>query len=111
MAFNIKNFVALGGQSTPSKSGTSVATPGGPQLWGYRTDDAAAAVDTANYFAQVGSMLEVGDIIKRVTINGAGVVQSVGDHVVMTKAAAGNANGTWNVDVSDTTALTITNTD
>lgn len=102
MAFNRNNFGPIGGQS---RRGTGAdGAPGQPQCWSYRTDDAAADVDTSGYFNAVAPLLEIGDLILRVTVNGSGVVQTVGWHVVMTKSAGV-------VNVSDTTALTVTNTD
>ena len=103
MPFTASTFQPIGGQA---RSGTGpVAAPGAPQLWSYRTDDAATAVDTSGYFNAVASLLEVGDLIYRITVNGAGAIVSAGWHVVLTKTAAGV------VDVSDTSALSITNTD
>lgn len=95
MAFDAAGFNAAGAQS---KAGNA------PQLWTYVTTDAAATVDTSGYFNAVASLLKVGDVILRVTTS-AGAVSTAGWHVVMTISAAGV------VDVSDTTALTVTNTD
>lgn len=95
MAFDATNFQALGGQS---KAGNS------PQMWAYTTTDAAADVDTSGYFNAVASILKVGDVILRVTTS-SGSVSTAGWHVVMSVSAAGVVN------VSDTTALTVTNTD
>lgn len=109
MPFIRRNFAAVGGQSSPRVRGAGEASPGAPQIWSYATQDAPADVDTANYFNEVGALLVAGDIINRTTINAAGVPQSVGMHVVMSSTQ--NANGTWAVNVSDTTALVVTNTD
>lgn len=109
MPFIRRNFGPIGGQSTPIRSGSAETVPGVPQLWSLRTADAAAVVDTANYFAEVGGMLEVGDLIYRLTIDGSGVPQTAGWHVVRTKSQL--ANGNWNVDVADANALAVTNTD
>lgn len=109
MPFIRRNFGPLGGQATPIRSGSAETVPGVPQHWSYRTADAAAAVDSANYFAEVGGLVEVGDVIHRVTINGSGVPQTAGMHLVMSKSQA--ATGVWSIDVADTTALTVTNTD
>lgn len=95
MAFSSTGFQPIGGQS---KAGNS------PQIWSYTTTDAAATVDTSGYFNSVASLLKVGDIIFRVTTSGSSV-STAGQHVVMSISAAGV------VDVSDTTALTVTNTD
>jgi hypothetical protein len=102
MPFALANFGPLGGQSRRGTGANSA--PGQPQMWSYRTDEATADVDTSGYFNAVAPLLEVGDLIYRVTVNGSGVVQSAGWHVVMTKSAGV-------VNVSDVTALTVTNTD
>ena len=95
MAFSSTGFQPIGGQS---KAGNA------PQVWSYTTTDAAATVDTSGYFNTVASLVKVGDIIWRVTTS-SGSVSTAGQHVVMSVSAAGV------VDVSDTTALTVTNTD
>lgn len=94
MAFNATNFQPLGGQA---KAGNA------PQMWSYTTTDAAADVDTSGYFNAVASIVKVGDVILRVTTS-SGSVSTAGWHVVMSNT------GTV-VNVSDTTALTVTNTD
>jgi hypothetical protein len=104
MPFTPRTFQPIGGQTYRGGSNSAVTVPGAPQVFSYRTDDAAAAVDTAGYFASIRQLLEIGDMIYRVTINGSGVVQTAGLHVVMTKSAT-------TVDVADTLALTVTNTD
>jgi hypothetical protein len=109
MPFIRRNFGAIGGQSTPIRSGSAETVPGVPQMWAYRTADAAAVVDTANYFSEVGALLEVGDIISRVTIDGSGVPTAAGTHIVRTKSQL--ASGAFNVDVTDANALAVTNTD
>lgn len=95
MAFSSTAFQPIGGQS---KAGNA------PQIWSYTTTDSAATVDTSGYFNTVASLVKVGDIIWRVTTS-SGSVSTAGQHVVMSVSAAGV------VDVSDTTALTVTNTD
>lgn len=95
MAFSSTAFQPIGGQS---KAGNA------PQVWSYTTTDSAATVDTSGYFNTVASLVKVGDIILRVTTS-SGAVSTAGQHVVMTVSAAGV------VDVSDTSALTVTNTD
>lgn len=94
MAFALAGFQPIGGQSRIGSA---------PQIWSYITTDAAAAVDTSGYFNAVNQALRVGDLILRVTTS-AGAVSTAGWHVVMTIAAGV-------VDVSDATALTVTNTD
>ena len=91
-----------------------MAGSGANSLWLYldRDNDGAAVVDTAGYFAgDCPGMMRIGDIIIRVSASGwnanAGLPTGVGTagfHVVM-------ANTGTQVNVSDTTALTVTNTD
>lgn len=103
MPFTRSTFQPAGGQA---KAGAGPMTsPGAPQLFTYRTDDAAATVDGAGYFNEVRHMLEIGDLIYRVTVNAAtGALVSAGHHVVVDKSATA-------VDVTDVTALTVTDTD
>ena len=102
MPFIRKNFGCIGGQSTRG-SGPETA-PGAPQMWSFRTQDTHATVDTSGYFNEVRMLLEVGDIIQVVVVNGSGVVQTYGPHIVMTKTAT-------TVDVSNVTVGVVTNTD
>lgn len=95
MPFVADNFVTVGGQM---KAGNA------PQIFSYQTTDAAATVDTSGYFNAVASILKPGDIIFRTTFS-AGAPSTAGMHLVMSVSAAGV------VDVADTTALTVTNTD
>jgi hypothetical protein len=83
--------------------------PGAPNHFSYRTADAAATVDTAGYFNEVGALLSQGDVIHRVTIDGSGVPQTYGQHLVNSVVQA--ATGAWTVDVADATAGTVTDTD
>jgi len=105
MAFIRNNLAPIGGQASRAVRGTGESVRGAPQIFSYRTQDAAAVVDTAGYFNSARDILIAGDIILRVTIDSAGVPQAVGWHIVMASPVSGN------VDVSDTTALSVTNTD
>lgn len=99
------NLQPVGGNARRGKS---------PQVWSYSTLDAATTVDGSGYFnaatAYGGAyhLLEVGDIIHRVTwstaIGTGGTISTYGTHIVMTKSA-----GT--IDVSNETDLTETNSD
>jgi hypothetical protein len=76
--------------------------------WSYWTLDAAATVDTAGYFNAAAGLLQVGDIIDRVTwstaIGTGGTISTYGPHIV-------NSIASGVVDVSDATAGTVTDTD
>jgi hypothetical protein len=80
-------------------------------FWHYVTADAAATVDTADYFltatATPDNRLKLGDVILRLTVDSVSVptsVSTVGFHVV-------NGLSATAVDVADTLALTATDTD
>jgi hypothetical protein len=75
----------------------------GRNWWSYFTTDAAATVDTTGYFDAAAGQMNVGDLIHRVTLSGA-AVSTTGWHVVL-------SNDAGVVDVSDTTALSVTDTD
>lgn len=94
MAFTKASFAPIGGQATRGRA---------PQIFAYKTTDAAADVDTSGYFNGVANIVEVGDVILRLTLSGS-AVSTTGWHVVVS-----NTGGV--VDVSDTTALTVTDTD
>lgn len=91
-------FAMIGFRPAASTTGTA------PRIHTYRTQDTHATVDTAGYFNPVRTILEVGDLIYCLVVNGTGVVQTAGFHIVMTRTATV-------VDVSNVTVLTVTNTD
>ena len=95
MAYDATGLVPIGGHC---KAGNA------SQLWAYKTTDTHATVDTSGYFNSATTLLKVGDVILVVVTSG-GNVSTAGWHVVMSNSAAGVVN------VSDVTALTVTNTD
>lgn len=86
--------------------------PGGnghPNIWSYKTADAAGTVDTDAYFAGGYNYgLRVYDIIIRTTVTNLGASNeayaSQGFHTVSTATAT-------SLDVNDTLAITATDTD
>ena len=94
MAYDATGLVPIGGQS---KAGNA------PQIFAYKTTDAHGTVDTSGYFNSAAGLLKVGDVIL-VVVTSSGNVSTAGWHVVMSNT------GTV-VNVSDVTALTVTNTD
>lgn len=74
-----------------------------PRIHTYRTTDAAADVDTTGYFNAVRHLLRIGDLVYRVTVDANGGLVTAGFHVVRQVEPQ--------ADVTDTTALTMTNTD
>lgn len=104
MAFNIDNLVPIG---SPAKRCTDLTAgalgKGAPTLWSYITEDTAATVDSAGYFNSAIKLLEIGDVILRVTVASA-ALSTAGFHVVKDKSATA-------IDVTDVLALTMTDTD
>lgn len=68
----------------------------GGGLWRYQTDDAAAAVNAANYWGPAWPLMRVGDQVLRTTVDGTGAVVSTGIHVVTSasRTAATTTGGT-----------------
>lgn len=100
MAFDITYLVPITEQSKKGVAST---------MWSYWTLDAAATVDTAGYFNSASKLLQVGDQILRTTWSTAigpasGTISTQGTHIV-------NSNASGVVDVADTTAGTVTDTD
>jgi hypothetical protein len=94
MAYNRDRLIALGGGN-----------------FRYKTDDTAATVDSAGYFNEDGSPLKLGDVIERITVTNIDAsneaVSTFGWHIV-NSVVRGNPDV---IDVSDTTAGTVTDTD
>lgn len=99
MPFILDNLQPIGGQGKRGRAS---------QHWSYWTLDATATVDTSGYFNEVANLLSVGDVIHRVswsTAIGTGTISTYGTHIVNAISAAGV------VDVTDTTAGSVTDTD
>lgn len=106
MAFVKANFSPIGGQSARGKA---------PMQWSYATDDSLATVDSSGYFDNgstsntgMRNIMKPGDVIVVVVVSDLTAdpwtVADIGHVVVLT-----NASGV--IDVSNETALTITDTD
>jgi hypothetical protein len=92
MAFDANGFTAY----SASKRGNA------PSMYGYKSADAIADVNTSGYFNSMASLLDVGDIIHCVT--------STGSTAVVTLVyVVSNASGV--VDVTDGTTLANTDGD
>jgi len=74
-----------------------------PMLHMYRTPDAFTEVDTAGYFNEIASHLQLGDTIYTVQVDGNGVPIAAGFFIVR--------QITPTADVFNASALTLTNTD
>lgn len=99
MPFELSGLTAMTHQAKRGQAST---------LWSYWTLDAAAAVDTTGYFNAAANTLSVGDIIERTSwttaIGAGGTISTQGRHIV-------NSISGGVVDVTDTTASTVTDTD
>lgn len=85
--------------------------PDHPNIWSYKTADAAATVDTANYFSSaLDQGMRIYDLILRTTVSNLGASNEAystqGFHVVN---AASVSAGT--IDVADAVALSGSDTD
>lgn len=77
------------------------------KLYAYYTTDAPATVDTSGYFNAASGMLDIGDVILVVQVDDVaapGSVTAAGWHLVL-------SNDGTTVDVSDATAIAVTDTD
>lgn len=95
MPFIRKNFQPAAGTAVGALA---------PAIHTYSTQDAHATVDTTGYFNEVRDLLKIGDLIYVAVLTGGGALSTAGWHVVLTKTATA-------VDVTNVTALTVTNTD
>lgn len=101
MAYDAAGLMLVGG----SKAGNA------PQIWTYKTNDAATVVDTNGYFDNgattntgLRNMFKLGDLIY-VHANAAGTTPTYGLHIVTGITAAGV------IDVTNATALGGTDSD
>lgn len=101
MAFKRANFQPIGGQACRGIGGA-------PQVFSYKTDDSHATVDTAGYFNEVRSLLNVGDLIDVVVVTNLDAsneaLSTYGRHAVIDKSATA-------VDVTNVTVGTVTDSD
>lgn len=99
MAFNIAYFGPIG---TPSKRGKF------PMIWGFKTEQAHAAVDAAGYFNTVSNLVSIGDLILVEVVTNLGAsneaLSTIGWHVV-------NANASGVVDTTNVNVITLTDSD
>ena len=93
MAFARAGWSPAGGQSLKGSA---------PQMWTYTTTDAKTVVDGAGYFNAVSDDVTVGDLIYSYASTGGTATATL--HIVLS-----NASGV--VDVSDGTAIAVTDSD
>jgi hypothetical protein len=91
MAFNRENFGPIG---NTSKAGTA------PVMWGYKSADAIATVNTSGYFDSVSDVVTVGDMI---------YCFDTATPTASLVIVLSNASGV--VDVSDGQAITVADAD
>ena len=98
MAYNAQ-YLTLVGPAGNTEAG---------RQWRYKTEDAHATVDTAAYFNNASTLLQIGDTITVIVVTNLAAsneaVATYGEHIVLS-----NASGV--VDVSDVTVGTVTDTD
>jgi|TARA_R100000458_G_C8261121_1_gene236609 hypothetical protein len=93
MAFARSGWSPAGGQSLKGSA---------PQIWTYTTTDAKTVVDGAGYFNSVSDDVTVGDLIYSYASTGGTATATL--HIVLS-----NASGV--VDVSDGTAIAVSDSD
>jgi hypothetical protein len=91
MAYAVAGLQPIGGQS---KAGNA------PQMWSYTTEDAIATVNTSGYFNSAADLLKVGDLIYVYDSN------TPTASLVVVLSNTGTV-----VDVSDGTAIAVTDAD
>ena len=91
MAYAVAGLQPIGGQS---KAGNA------PQMWSYTTEDAIATVNTSGYFNDAADLLKVGDLIYVYDSN------TPTASLVVVLSNTGTV-----VDVSDGTAIAVTDAD
>jgi hypothetical protein len=94
MPFEFPTLQPIGGQARTGRA---------PAIWGYTTTDLITAVRVAGYFNPARDMLQIGDLIYVVVTN-AGALSTASWVVVKDKTATA-------IDVTDQTAITVTDTD
>lgn len=92
MAFDSTKFAVMSGHQNSDV----------PRMWGYKTADTQATINTAGYFNSVADLVNVGDLIYAYTDTG-GTPTPVNFWV--------NANDGTTVDVANGDALTVTDSD
>ena len=104
MAYDQANFAPAGNQSKPISGVASATIKGAPSIYSYATADTLATLNTSGYFNDLSDTLNVGDFIFALTGAGSGGTLAPAICVVLSNAAGV-------VDVSDGTAITVSDTD
>ncbi|AFK51888.1 hypothetical protein [Tistrella mobilis] len=105
MAFSLKRLNAIGGQSASTYMASGAVVKGGPMVHSYVSEDPLATVRASGYFNDAFGLFNLGDWIFVTTITG-GAVTAAGIMIVNSVNAA-----TRVIDVTDATAMTVTDTD
>lgn len=104
MAFIRANFQPIGGQSRPGIGGA-------PAMWSYKTADTVAQVRVIGYFNEIRNLLQIGDLIYLAIVTNLGASNEAlsAAHLVVVKDKP--ALGAVGIDVTDGTAISVTDTD
>lgn len=105
MTFALANFAPAGNTSKPLTGVGTATLRGAPGIHTYVTADAVNTVSAADYFAEIVSLLNTGDLIYAVC--GAGSGGTPAPRLFYVNAVDRSA-GT--VDIADGTAITVTDT-
>lgn len=83
-----------------------------PRHWVFKTADATTVVDGAGYFNEVGDLLHVGDMITvQIGANIGTTSETVTDQGTYVVNSVSRTAGVWAVDVTNETAITVTDSD
>jgi hypothetical protein len=107
MAYIQRNLVQLGSQE--GKTAIATRSNRAPGLWSYSTADAISVVRTSGYFNNAADFLRIGDVII-VTVHSAANFETATTTVSAVQFMVVLTNTGSVVDVSDGTAVTLTNT-
>jgi hypothetical protein len=107
MAYIQRNLVQLGSQE--GKTAIATRSNRAPGLWSYATADAISVVRTSGYFNSAADFLRIGDVIM-VTVYSAATFETAAATVSAVQFMVVLSNTGSVVDVSDGTAITLTNT-
>lgn len=108
IAADLPYFGPIGGQEGRAPAVPRANGKGQPALWSFKTEDAHATVDGADYFLPVINLLSLGDIIFVVVVANRGSatesVSTYGTHVVNAKTATA-------IDCTNVAIATMTDSD
>lgn len=108
VAADLRYFGPIGGQSAQAPVTPRANGFGHPAVWSFKTEDAHATVDGADYFLPIINMLALGDIIFVVVVTNRGAANEAtvtyGTHLVNAKSATA-------IDTTNVAILTVSDSD